>query len=48
MRTWLNVVTAAGGILLAVGAGLWFAPAGLIVAGIELGAAGLLLDDGKP
>lgn len=43
----LNVVaTVLGGLLVSLAVGLVFPPAGLAVLGIELGAYGLLVDDG--
>jgi hypothetical protein len=44
----LNVVASlVGGALLAVGVGLVFPPAGLVVLGAELLGAGLLMDDNQ-
>ena len=47
MKLVLRVCLVAGGGLVALGCGLLWPPVGLIVLGVELGAAGLLVDDGS-
>lgn len=48
MSKLLVAATVIGGLLIALGAGLVFLPAGVIVLGLELTYAGLNVDDGQP
>ena len=48
MKLLLRAALFLGGCMIALGAGLIFVPAGLIVGGLELVGAGLFVDDGEP